>query len=1666
MPEDDLGAPNLQGVDSGVSGGGGLPVPAGGGGLPAQAGGTAPNGVPWAITAQGSYDTQVGPNKEIYQVDAQGQWWLMPGGPQPGGAQKPLTVGRGSMVYDPVSGRFLYPGGSVSAGGAGGAGGAAGTVSGAPGYPQFPNYNPQNTLSPGQMSVNSLTGKTTSNPLYDPSQYALLVQEANRQYQLSIMQAQQKWQQDRDTQAYRNATIDSNNQLQTQLLGIQRAQLSAQVELKQREMNAPVVINAHDGRTLVMNPNEFLGYNPAGGDGSQNIDWGKWLGDPNQKISTPSITGTSAQPVPEIPGINNAPLELPKPRADAEPVTAGPNAGGAGAAPPISGQSRDNTGPDYPGRGRTTDPMTPTDIGTVTYPGSVTPPRLPDVTLPGGTDRGGPGYPGRGVTSDSMTPTDVGTVTYPGSVIPGDSSAADPLDPAGGSQDPLEVPGLPGLGGIGNALGSAGEAIGGALGGAGNAIGGALGALGGLQGEPSHVGGMAPPDQDYDQIYDPATGTWREATPEEVRAGSGIRYGLHRNGDAYTAPPAGEPRLGLPDWLTGLGQPGVGVGQQSAQRAAIRANAAQRGDPSLGDAIGGALGGLGGQPSGGGPYTAPAAGPPRLDINSILASLGLNFGQGGGEGDPDLEELGAGAGLGQPMEQPPGGIVPPVPAEDIVGQGHLFGQPVENETPFHKGVDLQAMRGVPAISPVNGTVVSVGDRGDLGLSVTIEDEAGQVHELNHLDKIAATEGTEVMAGDLVGTVGSSGNSSGPHLDYRVRGQSGDFVDPNTNPVIGGALAGKEDMSDVDLSQLLGGAGGGDYFGSGDGDDWSDDEGGEMPSDDTGGDTGWGPGDQYNEQDPDTGGWRQVTIDQDGNYSTNPIDPSQYGAYGIPGGAPAGGEQPAPGQPGFTNPAPGAQGPPGAPGAPGEPGPAFQLPWGGQQPGGNPAGTRGITDLGFDPTELNTRISGLERLNGQGYDANKEMLKMQLDANAEQQTKAIDAEKAMQITALDAQFKQLSAQLTNNVDLMNLQIAYAKERDRIEQETEFKKFEVQERMAAAAEASQERIAGTEARSNVLSTWGRAAASSPWLARMSGRTPTAGDLGSGTGYGTQSVNSQNLLEGGATGAGSYSDYINTGSGQAPATWGGSMQGWEGAGSGGGDWNSLVGTGDGEDDSSSGGESSGDSSGNSGGNSSSGGGGYQYAAGANNSGSPENNNGGPGGGSNGGGGGLGDTNNQSVRADLRKQGYYIDDTGVYAPGAGERVQSTWSGSNNSRNRPDNGNRLPILGGNPISPSNGFTGPQTGFIMYQGDPLYQRFFGPGTAGYSAAPKPWAPGQQAQWDGRDPGNFLGQRPGPVASGPSYFAGKTGADALNLKKPIVRGLEPIVRGLDLNPSKPKPKKGSGGGDWSDVVGSGAGDPALESRAVGGPPNQWGDAAGNHADNSLFGYGLGGGEGTNPFGRGQDDDMVTETPGTETDDQTTQGPPLESDVPAETPDATGASAGSMGGYSPWGLGDWGNWGDWGGDATTTSAAAQPPAAAAPTGGAAPATGGTGGFANNIDDLTLGNEMPAAPSLKDWEQLGPFGQTSLRYALESAGYNWAPYAEAMLAGWRQTGQQDTDTGLSGSSAPHLTNLGMQSLNPLQQTNLQNTAELFGPWSDYANRESRAWQNGLRNMSTIRA
>lgn len=87
---------------------------------------------------------------------------------------------------------------------------------------------------------------------------------------------------------------------------------------------------------------------------------------------------------------------------------------------------------------------------------------------------------------------------------------------------------------------------------------------------------------------------------------------------------------------------------------------------------------------------------------------------------------------------------------------------------FHGGVDLVAPTGTPVVAARGGTVAYVGWAGAYGYAVYVDHEAGWQTRYAHLSRIDVRLGDRVRQGAPVGTVGSTGASTGPHLHFEVR----------------------------------------------------------------------------------------------------------------------------------------------------------------------------------------------------------------------------------------------------------------------------------------------------------------------------------------------------------------------------------------------------------------------------------------------------------------------------------------------------------------------------------------------------------------------------------------------------------------------------------------------------------------------------------------------------------------------------------------------------------------------------------------------------------------------------------------------------------------------------------------------------------------------------------
>lgn len=95
----------------------------------------------------------------------------------------------------------------------------------------------------------------------------------------------------------------------------------------------------------------------------------------------------------------------------------------------------------------------------------------------------------------------------------------------------------------------------------------------------------------------------------------------------------------------------------------------------------------------------------------------------------------------------------------------------------HQGVDIRAPAGTPILAPVAGTVVSAQTRGGYGNTIDLRGNDGITYRFAHLQGYNVTPGQMVQGGVQIGRVGSTGNSTGPHLHLETRDAQGRLLNP-------------------------------------------------------------------------------------------------------------------------------------------------------------------------------------------------------------------------------------------------------------------------------------------------------------------------------------------------------------------------------------------------------------------------------------------------------------------------------------------------------------------------------------------------------------------------------------------------------------------------------------------------------------------------------------------------------------------------------------------------------------------------------------------------------------------------------------------------------------------------------------------------------------------------
>ena len=109
------------------------------------------------------------------------------------------------------------------------------------------------------------------------------------------------------------------------------------------------------------------------------------------------------------------------------------------------------------------------------------------------------------------------------------------------------------------------------------------------------------------------------------------------------------------------------------------------------------------------------------------------------------------------------------------GAGHISMYYGQNENPFsggqwylHNGIDISTFRtGDPIIATADGKVIDVSYDVGLGNCVTIQHSHGFLTRYGHMRSFSVRKGQQVAQGQLLGTVGNTGKTTGPHLHYEV-----------------------------------------------------------------------------------------------------------------------------------------------------------------------------------------------------------------------------------------------------------------------------------------------------------------------------------------------------------------------------------------------------------------------------------------------------------------------------------------------------------------------------------------------------------------------------------------------------------------------------------------------------------------------------------------------------------------------------------------------------------------------------------------------------------------------------------------------------------------------------------------------------------------------------------
>ena len=166
---------------------------------------------------------------------------------------------------------------------------------------------------------------------------------------------------------------------------------------------------------------------------------------------------------------------------------------------------------------------------------------------------------------------------------------------------------------------------------------------------------------------------------------------------------------------------------------------------------------------------------PRAVVSGARAGQGgplerLSLGGGRSPADARFRQLGASLVRMDELERALGRIPQVMPASmAAISSGFgLRRDPFTGEAAMHSGLDFGGGAGAPIHAAASGRVSFVGIKGGYGRVVEISHGNGLMTRYAHMSAFRARAGQEVAAGEVVGLIGSTGRSTGPHLHFEVR----------------------------------------------------------------------------------------------------------------------------------------------------------------------------------------------------------------------------------------------------------------------------------------------------------------------------------------------------------------------------------------------------------------------------------------------------------------------------------------------------------------------------------------------------------------------------------------------------------------------------------------------------------------------------------------------------------------------------------------------------------------------------------------------------------------------------------------------------------------------------------------------------------------------------------